>query len=74
MVLCSDYDAGGFTDWYLPSRDEMRIIVSNLYEVNKALDSDGDPLTTIILEGLYHTSSHKMSSGHYYYNFTLNSE
>ncbi|WP_370087325.1 hypothetical protein [Ekhidna sp.] len=73
VVLCSDYDAGGFTDWYLPSRDEMRIIVNNLYEVNKALDSDGDPLTTIIFEGLYHTSSHKASSGHYYYNFTLNS-
>ena len=73
VVLCSDYSAGGFTDWYLPSRDEMRIIVNNLYEVNKALDSDGDPLTTIIFEGLYHTSSHKSSSGHYYYNFTLNS-
>lgn len=72
VILCSNYNAGGFTDWYLPSRDEMRIIVDNLYEANKAIDLDGDPLTTTIDEGLYQTSS-SHTGGHYYYSFTRNS-
>ena len=73
VILCNDYAAGGFTDWYLPARDELRLIIDNLYEINKALDSDGDPLTTTISEGIYHTSSRRVGSGHYYFSFTRNS-
>ena len=27
--LCHDYNGGGYTDWYLPSRDELQILYNN---------------------------------------------
>lgn len=74
VILCDTYAGGGFNDWYLPSRDELRIMVSNLYEINKSLENDGNPLSTIVNEGIYHTSSDKATgSGHFYYSLTVNS-
>ena len=35
--LCLDYEAGGFTDWYLPSNAELTILWNNIYNVNKGL-------------------------------------
>ena len=29
--LCRDYQGGGYTDWYLPSRDEQELMWENLY-------------------------------------------
>jgi hypothetical protein len=28
--LCDDFEAGGFKDWFLPSRDEMDLMYKNL--------------------------------------------
>jgi len=35
--LCLDYEAGGFTDWYLPANAELTILWNNIYNVNKGL-------------------------------------
>jgi len=35
--LCLDYQAGGFTDWYLPSNAELTILWNNVFNVNKGL-------------------------------------
>jgi len=43
--LCNDYAAGGFTDWYLPSMHEMKLIVENDILIDSILDNDGDSLT-----------------------------
>ena len=37
--LCLDYEAGGFADWYLPSRYELNLLWANLYNVEKSLTS-----------------------------------
>lgn len=36
-----DYSYGGFTDWYLPSIDELSFLFQNRYNVNKTLSSIG---------------------------------
>ncbi|TAF77054.1 MAG: hypothetical protein EAZ53_03115 [Bacteroidetes bacterium] len=43
--LCVDYRGGGFADWYLPAIDELKLFWSNIYHVNKALNTDGNPAT-----------------------------
>ena len=37
--LCLDYEAGGFTDWYLPAKYELNLLYGNIYTVNKSLTS-----------------------------------
>ena len=37
--LCLDYEAGGFTDWYLPAKYEIDLLWGNLYNVNRSLTS-----------------------------------
>ena len=34
-----DYSHGGFTDWYLPSIDELSLLCNNRYNVNKTLST-----------------------------------
>jgi hypothetical protein len=35
--LCNDYVYNGFTDWYLPSVDQLNLLYNNRFLVNKAL-------------------------------------
>lgn len=37
--LCNDYSYGGFTDWYMPAIDELRLLANNRYNVNKTLST-----------------------------------
>jgi hypothetical protein len=39
--VCDDYIANGFTDWYLPSSDELQLMCQNLYSVGKGNFSEG---------------------------------
>jgi len=47
-LLCENYSNDGFSDWYLPSIFELRLINNSLYIVNKALYNDGDENTNPI--------------------------
>lgn len=58
----SDYGTGIFSDWYLPSRGEQIHLFNNLYIIQKALESDGNPLTTPLTQSSYHSSSEFNSS------------
>ena len=44
----ADYGTGIYSDWYLPSRSELIDLWSNLKAVHKALESDGNPATTLL--------------------------
>jgi hypothetical protein len=46
--ICLDSESGGFTDWYLPSVDELSLLWQNRFIVNKSLSTvSGSALLTI---------------------------
>jgi hypothetical protein len=58
--LCFDYTnanygTGVFSDWYLPSIDQLNMIYNVRYQVNKALETDGNSATTAF--SIYYFSS-----------------
>ena len=53
----ANYGTGTFDDWYLPSTGEARHLTNNIYQVQKALETDGNPTTIPISSGTYWTST-----------------
>ncbi len=56
----ADYGTGVYSDWYLPAVGQMSHLMLNLYEVQKTLETDGNPDTTplvIWLNRYYWTST-----------------
>lgn len=43
--LCDAYTAGGFSDWYLPSKFEMSQLYNSALPINVVLEADGDKTT-----------------------------
>ncbi len=41
--LCAEYAAGGFRDWYLPSRVELQLLAAQAGLINRDLENDNDP-------------------------------
>ncbi len=41
--LCVEYAAGGFSDWYLPSRIELQLLAAQTGLINRDLENDNDP-------------------------------
>lgn len=54
---CHDYNAGGFTDWYLPSIVEVILMFNAQYTIDKILDSDNNPSTKSLSKGNYWSST-----------------
>ena len=57
-----DYSFGGFTDWYLPSIDELNILFNNRYNVDKTLSSIGGA-TLIGIEQYWSSTEYDASTG-----------
>ena len=53
----ADYGTGIYADWYLLSTGEARHLANNIYQVQKAFDTDGDPSTDPLSSGTYWTST-----------------
>jgi hypothetical protein len=60
--ICTDYSYDGFSDWYLPSIDELNLLRNARYFINKIADNDGDPLTNPITHFDYYWSSTEAKS------------
>jgi hypothetical protein len=59
---------GGFTDWYLPSIDELIILWQNRFHVNNALNAGG--FTLLSNYGPYWSSTEDYSASAFYFNFS----
>jgi len=66
----NEYGTGIYSDWYLPARGELNHLWNNIFEVQKALDSDGNPATTAIVKNFYWSSSEYSSSTAWSLNFS----
>ncbi|PHS10037.1 MAG: hypothetical protein COA88_03135 [Kordia sp.] len=65
-TLCDTYVGGGFTDWYLPARWELREMYNAGYVISKKMDEDGDFTTNPFhLENIPPTYSGYWSSMEY---------
>jgi hypothetical protein len=53
----TDYGTGTFPDWYLLSTGEARHLMNNTYQLQKAFETDGNPLTDPLSIGTYWTST-----------------
>jgi hypothetical protein len=73
--LCNDYvntnfGTGVYSDWYLPSVYELSLLFDAKYEVNKALDNDGNSSTLAFwLQAVYWSSSERDANNAYYLQF-----
>ncbi len=52
-----DYGTGAFSDWYLPTIDDLSMLYNIKRIVNKAIDSDGNSATTTISKTNYWSST-----------------
>ena len=44
----TNYGTGVYSDWYLPSRSEMSLLIDNVYAIQKALENDGNETTVVL--------------------------
>lgn len=58
----TDYGTGVYSDWYLPGRTELYHILSNLYDVTKAIDTYGSPATVMARNYYWSSSEHDGST------------
>lgn len=65
--FADDYSYGGFTDWYLPSIDELKLLSSNRYNVNKTLSNILG--ATQVLNNSYWSSTQYSNTSAYYLSF-----
>jgi hypothetical protein len=69
-TLCADFEVGGYTDWYLPTKEDLQAIHTNLYQSGVGgfkgdywSSSEGNDYTAWIFESLY-DKARDFDSGH----------
>lgn len=66
-TYCQGLSTGGFTDWYLPSIDELVILSNNRFHANKALNAGS--YTILSNTGYYWSSTELDASAAFLYTF-----
>lgn len=62
-LLCKNYNGGGFTDWYLPAIEELKLIYYNSYIINKTLG------TSSISSDYYWSSTENNAASSWYIDY-----
>jgi hypothetical protein len=63
-----DYGSGIYSDWYLPTIHQLNKLWDGIYEVNKALESDGNGSTTAFGKKTYWSSTEfNLGTAYYFY-------
>jgi hypothetical protein len=62
-----------YSDWYLPAIDELSLIYHAKYQLNKAIDTDGNPATTLLVMNSYWSSTESSSTSAWTYDFVTGS-
>lgn len=65
----TNYGTGIYSDWYLPAIDQLSLIYHVKYQLNKALDSDGNSATTALVKNSYWSSTECSSTSAWAYDF-----
>ena len=63
--IASEYDGGGYDDWFLPALNQIRQVTGNIYVLNRILVSNG---YSEIVNRYYWTSTEESSNYAYEYN------
>ncbi len=58
-LLCDNYNNDGFSDWYLPSTWELKLLYDNAYTINTVLSNDANPATNGFGYVAYYWSSNE---------------
>ena len=74
--LCNDYTnanygTGVYSDWFLPTPDELNLLYNAKRFVNKTLDSDGNAATTVLAKISYWSSYEYNAVAAWYFYFSL---
>ena len=67
----ADYGTGLYTDWYLPSKDELNLMYSKMSVLNTAIEADKVSATVILIAARYWSSTEDTSTNAYYHDFTV---
>jgi len=63
-----DYGTGTYSDWYLPALDQLNKLYDARYEVQKAIESDGNNATIIISKVRYSSSTENDINAIFYFS------
>ena len=68
--LCINYNAGGYSDWYLPSIWELNLLYNDAFMISSKLNSDGNPATNgFLLSSNYWSSTERSTTEAWHVNF-----
>ncbi len=66
--ICDRYENDGYSDWYLPAIDEMKLLFNNRFLINKFLEEDNNPSTIGLVQSYYWSSTQNTASHAWYWD------
>jgi hypothetical protein len=65
----ANYNTGVYSDWFLPTIQQVNKLYNAVYELNKQLDNDGNSSTTALTKAVYWSSTEARNNSAYCFLF-----